>query len=784
MRVVTLACCCLILVVPEAAYPYAGISSTEGCADLVDTPQRFWRHRDGDLTYRISNNFKNRYPDDFSQYLVDDVVRWWEDYINVGLQWRIDIEERFSYLRQDPDSGVYELKSVLNHEFGHAMGMQHSDACFYNTNNATNMPWQANHRTGPGGVAFVQATLGPELMNEIWTESSPGQKAPMSLGVDGYNRTPGQDDWEFINYAYPFQSISFDRIEAGMETVLFDSTDIGTSGGQTSYPGGVTPIDADDLDQGWFLDRVNVWVGNSIGIRSRAETWQVENTTGSDITQVTFRVDGTSTRRAISESAPGVFANFGAGTTSSPEQLIFDWSASLANPWPAGSTGWFSLQLDVHDWTVAEALLWHGSNDAWPIPLPGLLPVGPWGLTTPSTPPPGRELGFTAGTDLPPEPTPEPDDIELLPPTERRPASRSRGVTLVLPAVPGTVLERVDILPLSWAAAELYARDGGERRVAGLSQAFRANAKKVRPLLASKPTAEGGYDLETLGFRPQESPARDGETGLVASTLEIPLGDEQTYAARVTASTGDVRVTLLALPEMTEYFGTRAARCDLSDDASSCCPYGVPVVEGTESRDHRLMAKETRCWLGKSGDDKVRIDGANPQFVATGAGDDRVRASGSAATVSLGGGDDRLKAAKSSPVSVSGGSGADRIDTSASADHVEGGAGADVIRTFDGDDVVYAGAGGDRVEGGAGNDRIFPGSGADRIDAGSGDDLVVLLHPCELRAQKRLSGGPGHDILSLPVTVEEARRGGLVFSGFETVLENAGRSSRFADCEP
>jgi hypothetical protein len=66
---------------PESVLAFAGIPDSGGCTDFINNPQDFARHRLNDITYRISNNFKARYPDDFSQYLVRDVVELWEIYI-------------------------------------------------------------------------------------------------------------------------------------------------------------------------------------------------------------------------------------------------------------------------------------------------------------------------------------------------------------------------------------------------------------------------------------------------------------------------------------------------------------------------------------------------------------------------------------------------------------------------------------------------------------------------------------------------------------------------------
>ena len=773
---------------PRPAHAFAGFGP-EDCADLVATPKRFWRLRAGSITYRISNNFKARYPDTFSQYLVTDVARLWEDYISSGFQWRDDIYDRFSYYRKDPSQSVYELKSVLLHEFGHAVGMQHSDACFYNTNSATNMPWMANHRSAGGGLLEVQPTVGPELMNEIWTESSPGMKAPMALGIDGYNRSPGVDGWEFVKHAYPFQSLSFDQIGSGTPLILVDSTDAGSSGGQTSYPGDATPVDPDDPNQGAFFDGINIWIGNDIGYKSRYESWNIQNNTGSDITQVTLRVAGSGTRRAIFESAPGVFTDFGVGVTSSPEVLRYAWTAApFIDLWQAGSSGWFSLRLDVHDWVVQEALMWYFSNEAWPIPLPGIVPEVPWGFTTPDTPPPGTGPGYIAVSPNP-EPSIEPTDIELLPPATPGPGTGIRALKLLLPDTPGVVIERLQLLPLDWTQAEMLARDDSERRSTQLMRAFTTRRAEVVDLLPDRTDAEGREPAD-VGLLPDKAlfaaTGKDSSRGRAAplsGRFPVPFASEVTYAALVTASTADVRVTLVSLPEMTDYLGTRAARCALADDASSCCPYGADVTEGTHLRDRLITGHGTRCLLAKAGDDTVLAIGEQPQIVATGDGADQVYGWAPGLLVTLGRGDDGFFAGPGAAARVVAGIGKDRIFASALADTIDGGEGPDRILAHGGDDLVIAGPGDDRVWGGPGNDEIHPGSGSDKVFAGRGDDRVVVSHNCELGSPKLLVGGPGQDTLVLPTSAAEARARGLSFKGFERIVEDVTRASRISDCE-
>ncbi len=760
-----LAAAALALLAPSGALAFGGIPSSGQCTDFDADPQDFARHRDDDITYRLTNNFKSWYPDDFSQYLVKDVVELWEFYIGGVSPWNADIADRFSYYRSDPNTPVYELKSVLTHEFGHALGMQHSDACWYNLSNVDNQPLNLNFRTS-GSVFTAQATLGPETMNEYARASSPGAKA--GPPVDGYFRTPGRDDLEFMGMAYPFLSIDFVEIQNGTPRISLDSTNVNNDGGQTSYPGGFTNIVAGDADQGRYFDGVNIWIGNNIGIKSRSEGWFVENFTGFDIVQITLRVDGTSTRRAIDESAPPFFTSFGFNLTDSAEQMIFGWTTPFAGPWPPGASGYLTLDLDVHDWTVSEALIWANSNQAFPMALAFYGAQTPWGFASPGAPPPGQGPQFLADPSLPPEITPVPDAIELIPPRTESPGA-TRGFTATLPSPDGARIESFEILPIEWAEAELLLRTPPAQRSPLLAEAFSDRRGAVRDLLFRR-GGDSGLAPAAAGF------SGDGRRA-VSRFINVDLPDTKTYAARLVASNGRTRVTSLALPEHNAYYGAQLARCDNGNSAEYCCPSEMTRHPATVQTG-RL--RQPSCIAGGPGADDVAIVGAHPHFLTLGGGADRVRAHRAGSVVLLGPGNDEFEAQPNAAATVRAARGDDLARGSKRSDHIDAGEGADRVFADGGDDILILGEGADRAEAGPGDDLIYPGGGGGSVDAGPGNDTVVFTDSCETVGA--VSGGTGVDRLVLPATRADAERAGLRIDGFERIVEGAARASRFADC--
>lgn len=739
-----------IVLDPPPAHAFAGISMTESCADLASKPDRLVKHRPGQpITYFITNGYKSRYPDAFSQYLVEDVTRLWERYMGGAYDWSGDITSRFSYYREYEN--VYELKAVLLHEMGHALGMQHSDACYYNINGGTNQPWQSNYRTQSGN-AFVMPTVGPELMNEGWAYSSPGAKVPTGT-VNGYNRTPGVDDREFALFVYPFLGMSYEK-QNSSGVIRVDSTNSKPSGGQTKdYV--TTPVNGGDLDEGWWIDSVNVWVGGSIGLRQKEANWTITNNSGHDINQVTITTRGSSTHRAIEESAPGELISFGLGDTSSPERLVASWSGPLDDRWLDGSTDEFSLTLDVHDWTVQEAYMWDTSNFAFPIPLPDLMPFGPGSLTTPSSPD-WQQLPFSAGQ---PEPPDAPTTLEMLQPPLTAPATGPRGFVLNVGAAPSATIQSVRVIPLEWREGEVLARAPHAAR----QEELRSRLKSAAAL-----------DLTPSGPPP----------GAGAYTFTVPVAMDKTYAVRVVTSSDDAGVELVMMPEATRYQGGHEARCNEHGLARDCCPEGTVIANGSAGVDTLIPAATNNvCTLAGGGNDILYLPAGEAQVASGGEGDDSIFSASARSVVYGGPGNDTVTAYAGAALKALGGSGDDDLIGAAGDDVLDGGNGADELTGNAGDDVLFGGRGDDELNGGPGDDTLYPGAGADLVQGDDGADVIVIVDLCEIDGLKLIDGGDGDDVLVLPGTLLEAEALGLVLRSVETVHENASRASLFAQCD-
>lgn len=760
-----------------------GPGSAGGCADLIDHPQQFRRLRSGTNTFRITQNFMDRYPDAFAQYLVEDSARLLTDFMSTQrYSWIDDIQQREHYLKLNYSHDSYGLKGVLIHEFSHALGMQHNDGCYYNINQETGDPWLSNYELIGGGQVAVVEPSGLEMMD--------GE--PIADFI-----TPDLDVFDFFTYAYPFQQVDFVRTNSNNQVIRVDSTDADSYGGQLTVTD-TQRIDPNDDNQGWYINEANLWVGYDNFILNKTNYWYIDNTSGHDINQVTLRINGTSTRKPIDEEAPDDFSHLGIGTTSSPEQLIYSWTTPPGEYWPApggivGIPGGnpntepprFFLELDAYQTVVQEVLLWHHSNQAFEVVFPTVQSIMPWQFT-PNTPP----LAMTpphAMALLPlSEPTPAPVDIELQAlPEPIDPYQGRRGFQLVIPQVDQTIFQHIDLLKMSWREAEILMHQPSQQRSKNLSQKFVENSDQIQPLL----DPNGHHTLRSIGFRkdatlfiPDPRADRTQRTPL-SKFFAVNLDDQHTYATRVVVSSPAGVVYHYTLPEMNRYMGSRTARCALSGDPVSCCPdeMGDPILVERSWTSENLT--KSSCVVGSALSDDVILNGRLPHLLATGAGDDKVLVDRSESTVQLGTGNDYFATTQDVAAHADGGPGADTLYGSDQNDFLTGGDGPDTLMAGAGDDVLKGGPGNDLIMAGSGNDSIYPGLGKNQVDAGDGDDRVIFTHACELKLGSKLEGGHGHDTLYLPISLEHAKTLGLIQSGFEEVIEHAVRDSVIPTCD-
>ena len=136
--------------------------------------------------------------------------------------------------------------------------------------------------------------------------------------------------------------------------------------------------------------------------------------------------------------------------------------------------------------------------------------------------------------------------------------------------------------------------------------------------------------------------------------------------------------------------------------------------------------------IGSDGNDVLRGDGGNNQFIA-------------------GAGHDRLNGRNGNDV-IDGGEGNDRINGGSGADTLDGGEGNDRLNGGSGSDVLADGAGNDRVNGGNGNDTVIAGTGRDNFNGGRGFDTLDFSNAAVALdinlAARRVTSDDGNDRVS------------------------------------
>jgi hypothetical protein len=222
--------------------------------------------------------------------------------------------------------------------------------------------------------------------------------------------------------------------------------------------------------------------------------------------------------------------------------------------------------------------------------------------------------------------------------------------------------------------------------------------------------------------------------------------------------------------------------------------------------------------VGNDGDNLIRVtDGADS--VSGGAGDDRLfidyrlatgaitgtaasvaEAGGSrlvtinggfehltvwtgagADTITTGDGDDDIRTGEGAGTvtagegfnTIIGGSGADTITAGNGGNYVDGGDGANTITTGDGEDEILTGTGADTIVSGGAADRITVTGGADSADAGAGSDLLIIDYSAAVTA---VTGGVTGGNLETGYTGQIGDLAGatLDFVGVETMHVTTG----------
>ena len=327
------------------AFGFALIMEGHTPADLLSDENNFHSFDAGEITWKMSNDFLNTYNDPVLQDQVRLAFSEWQS--ASAAPSRRSPHTRYSWTRNNGEQSFYDLKSIIVHEVGHAIGMQHPDASWSNLPTSN---WNRNYRYNDNGELIAEAPTGNEVMKQY-------------IANGEYERTVSRDEIYALDYAYG-APLTFVEVGPNDDAMIVVETFMGGGGsnlGSTSFSE-TEARNPNDESAGRRIVRSNVGISTfanePIGVMTRASNWNFVNNTGEPIETIVVRTQGTSTRTPLD-----VYSN----RFTEYEQSQADFALNFENRGhhflepTGGAIGLggetqFGLELDVWDWVVERAL--------------------------------------------------------------------------------------------------------------------------------------------------------------------------------------------------------------------------------------------------------------------------------------------------------------------------------------------------------------------------------------------------------------------------------------------
>lgn len=411
----TIARCLAIIAVVVSGTPVEAFSliSSNGPADLLNQPDNYFSYDPGVITWKMTNDFKAEFNGSVLQNQVRFAFDEWESASKDPTR---RTANRYQWTRNSGFQPVADLKSVLIHEIGHAIGFQHADAAWFNEQGNTGSPWNRNYRYINGSLTAT-APLGGEVMNEGNEPGFlPSQKPPKGLPSGAYWRTVSKDEIAGLDYMYG-APLNFVEVGANDDAMIVLDTFAGSGGSNLGVAGPDTSEARSPGNSSAGRRILTSTVGLSdnasvdIGVMTRTSNWHFSNNSGEDIEALSIRAEGTSLRNALQTFSNGA-NRFQTYQPSSAFLLhgyetrghrFFDPSGGSI---PAGQGTNFGFQLDVWDWTASAVTARSTDGEIIPMSVVSLMGWNHGGFQSPDPPSegiivPDELTGFAASHDEP-----------------------------------------------------------------------------------------------------------------------------------------------------------------------------------------------------------------------------------------------------------------------------------------------------------------------------------------------------------------------------------------------